>query len=169
MDRMLFHEINRLSGRNKEVDQFFVFISRYIKYIFALVLIIMWFQKQPYKKIVYNSAISVVVNVCLTTVVNWFYFKPRPYMLQNVNVLIRSKRNSAFPSKHTLLTFAVAVSTLMYRKTIGFLLLFASCLTGFSRIWTGVHYPLDILSSAFVGSFVSVLVNRILIMMKIQS
>ncbi|WP_429758516.1 phosphatase PAP2 family protein [Bacillus sp. S14(2024)] len=34
-------------------------------------------------------------------------------------------------------------------------------LTGFSRIWSGQHYPSDIIGSALIGSLTSIVVNVI--------
>ncbi|ADE68636.1 hypothetical protein BMQ_1604 [Priestia megaterium QM B1551] len=72
-----------------------------------------------------------------------FYFKPRPFMERRVGILIPSKMDSSFLSKHTLLAFAVSTSIFLHKRILGSVMLGLSLLTGFSRIWLGHHYPSD--------------------------
>jgi undecaprenyl-diphosphatase len=59
---------------------------------------------------------------------------------------------TSFPSSHTAVTLAVAITLLPFLARplaaagIGF-----AILTGWSRVYLGVHYPLDILGGAGIG------------------
>ena len=77
-------------------------------------------------------------------------------------MLIPSKTNSSFLSKHTLLAFAIATSIYLRERILGAVLLGVSVLTGFSRIWVGHHYPSDIIRSAFISIFTSVGTDKVL-------
>lgn len=86
-----------------------------------------------------------------------------------MRLLIPSKNNSSFPSKHTVLAFALATSVLLRERLFGSIMWFLAILTGFSRIWLGHHYPFDIigiLTSIAIGgtthlfnSFVTWIIN----------
>ncbi|MEH7012481.1 phosphatase PAP2 family protein, partial [Neobacillus niacini] len=95
------------------------------------------------------------------SIIKLVYFKPRPFSKIRVNLLapIPSKKDSTFPSKHTTLAFAVAISVLFYKRTLGCILSILASLAGFSRIWMGQHYPSDIIGSALIGSIVATCVN----------
>lgn len=69
-----------------------------------------------------------------------------------------------FVSSHAANTFAVAMfSSLLFRvKRSIFLLFFWAAMVSYSRIYLGVHYPLDILGGALLGIFISLLIYFIL-------
>lgn len=103
----------------------------------------------------------------------WVYYlkiivaEPRPFIvLPNVIQLISVNESYGFPSGHAASSFAACmVIGLKYRlhikgKTYRLLyplLVFAS-LIAFSRVYTGVHYPLDVIFGAIVGILSALLV-----------
>ena len=82
-------------------------------------------------------------------------------MKHRVGILIPSKMDSTFPSKHTLLVFAISTSIFLYDRILGSIMWILSVLTGFSRIWVGHHYPSDIIGSAFIASMTSIMLEKI--------
>lgn len=160
MDQKLFKMINDLAGRNDLVDLIMVFASKKMRYIFAFVLFFMWLCDRPCKKIFYRSVISIMINVCLNFLIKQLKYRPRPFMTRKANLLLHSKTDSTYTSKHTLLTFAVSTTLYMYNKFIGIIMFGMAVITGVSRIWTGAHYPSDIVRSAFIGSMVSLVIDR---------
>ncbi len=86
--------------------------------------------------------------------------EPRPFaVLPNVIQLVSESEAYGFPSGHSASSFAVMmVIGLKYRlhikgksyRLLYPLLAFAS-LIAFSRVYVGVHYPLDVIFGAFVG------------------
>lgn len=77
-----------------------------------------------------------------------------------MRLLIPSKNNSSFPSKHTALAFALSTSVLLRERLFGSIMWFLAILTGFSRIWLGHHYPFDIIGSAFIGILISMAIDN---------
>jgi undecaprenyl-diphosphatase len=72
--------------------------------------------------------------------------------------------DSSFPSDHTTLFFAFGFSLWIERpailRRVGEGLLVLACAVGWSRIYLGAHYPLDILGAAVIG-FVSAMLFSI--------
>jgi undecaprenyl-diphosphatase len=68
-------------------------------------------------------------------------------------------------SAHAASSMALAIFLgLLFRKTykyLVFLLLFWASIVGFSRIYLGVHYPLDILTGMVIGALVGFLIYKI--------
>lgn len=63
----------------------------------------------------------------------------------------------SFPSGHTADNFAAAaVLTLFYRRR-GWIYFLVATAVGYSRIYTGSHWPSDVLASAFLGTGLGVL------------
>ena len=69
--------------------------------------------------------------------------------------------DSAFPSEHTVIAFALAVTVFMHDRKVGWVFLICAILIGIARVIANVHYPIDIIGGAFLGTIVAVLVEKI--------
>ncbi len=156
MDLKLFQLINRLSGRFSTADKLMILISNRVRYVYLFIIVVMLFKNRFNKKIALETGLSVAISLAVQFFIHLFYFKPRPFMKRRVGILIPSKMDSSFPSKHTLLAFAASSTVLMFHRSLGKIMIWMSVLTGLSRIWVGHHYPSDIVGSAFLGSLASV-------------
>ncbi|MFO1445175.1 undecaprenyl-diphosphatase [Bacillus sp. Bva_UNVM-123] len=161
MDYKAFRFINQLSGHCRPLDLLMIFISNKIRYVFIFVIIFMWIKKSRYRILALNSIFSMGVSFFIYKIIKIFYFKPRPFMNRRVGILIPSKVDSSFPSKHTILVYAISTTIYLRNRLLGAIMLFLSSLTGFSRIWLGHHYPLDIIGSATIASITSYVINQI--------
>ncbi|WP_258831248.1 undecaprenyl-diphosphatase [Peribacillus frigoritolerans] len=161
MNYKVFKSINQLSRNCSPIDLLMILISKKIRFVFIFVLIFMWFKNNSYKKVSCNAVISVGVNLFINTLIKLFYFKPRPFIKRRVGILIPSKMDSSFPSKHTLLVFAISTSIFLYDRVLGSIMWVLSVLTGFSRIWVGHHYPSDIIGSALIATMTSIILDKI--------
>jgi undecaprenyl-diphosphatase len=161
MDYMIFRAINQFAGRYRLLDRLMITFSQKLPYVFFLILILMWFRNNFHKKITFYTFISIGLSMLLNKVIKLSYFKARPFTKIRVHLLppSPSKKNSSFPSKHTILAFAGATSVLFYNRVLGSLMYLLAVLMGFSRIWMGHHFPSDILGSAFLGSLTSIVVK----------
>jgi undecaprenyl-diphosphatase len=157
MDYRLFRAINQNACRYQLLDTIMITISQKLRYLYVILLLIMWFRNNFYRKVIIYAGISVVVSILLHFFIKLVYFKPRPFLKYRVHLLppAPSKNNSSFPSKHTTLAFAAATSVLLYKRLVGSIMLILAFLTGFSRIWMGQHFPSDIVGSALLGSLTS--------------
>jgi len=69
----------------------------------------------------------------------------------------------SFVSSHATNTFAFAVFTSLYfnKKKISYLLIFWAIIVSYSRIYLGVHYPLDVFGGAILGVIIGVIIFKI--------
>lgn len=160
MNNKVFKFINQFSGRCFPIDLLMILVSNKIRYVFIIVLIFMWFRNDSYKKVSCNAVKSMGITLLIHTLIKLFYFKPRPFVKHRVGILIHSKADSTFPSKHTLLVFAMSTSIFLYDRVLGSIMWVLSVLTGFSRIWVGHHYPFDIIGSAFIATMTSIILGK---------
>ncbi|PWW29712.1 PAP2 superfamily protein [Cytobacillus oceanisediminis] len=160
MDVKIFNAINRISGRFAPLDLLMILISNKARYVFLFTLAAMWLAKGPARRTAKKAAFASLLALVLNRIIKLFYFKPRPFVRSKVGILIPSKRDSTFPSKHTVLVFAASVVIRSGNRFIGRVLCWLSALTGFSRIWAGHHYPSDIIGSALIGSAVGWITDR---------
>jgi undecaprenyl-diphosphatase len=160
MNDKLFNSLIPLSRRCTPLDWLMILISDKIRYVFVFVLIFMWFRNAASKKVACNAMISGGITLVVHTLIKLCYFKPRPFVNHRVGILIPSKTDSSFPSKHTLLVFAISTSILLYNRTLGYIMSGLSVLAGLSRIWVGHHYPSDIIGSALIATITSIIVDQ---------
>lgn len=158
MDKKLFRAINQFSGHFFILDHVMIFFSNFIRYIYVILIIILGLKCRN-KNIFKQTGISVLISLLINNIIRLFFYKDRPFIKKRVGVLIPSKLDSSFPSKHTLLVFAVSTIALFYHRILGLIMLWMSIITGLSRIWVGHHYPSDIIGSAALGSGVSIIVK----------
>jgi undecaprenyl-diphosphatase len=80
--------------------------------------------------------------------------RPRPYdALDGVRLLVDRESDFSFPSGHTLFVAGGAVILwLSLRGWWAALLTVEAGLVGFSRIYVGVHYPIDVVGGALLGA-----------------
>lgn len=89
------------------------------------------------------------------TFIKPFFARPRPCkVLDHVITLDGCASWNSFPSNHATnaMAAAVIVYCLMSRRW-GSALLISAFMVGLSRIYVGVHYPMDVLGGFLLGSF----------------
>ncbi len=112
------------------------------------------------KKVAILGLIALFISNVAVYLLKPIIAEPRPFLvLGNVHQLITETEIYSFPSGHTANSFAVATLiglkySLKFRnkkfRLIYPLIAFAVVI-GFSRIYIGVHYPLDVIFGALIG------------------
>ena len=96
-------------------------------------------------------------------VISLFYYHSRPFVDNLGTQLVEHAPDSSFPSDHTTFIFSISVMLLFNKSTraIGSVLCFLSLISGLSRVFVGVHYPLDILGAILVATYSSVVIFKL--------
>ena len=118
----------------------------------ALTLAIVWRRPNVFLLVATTWLTMSFVNTLLKFAVQ----RDRPpTIILDPEPLMEVPTTSSFPSGHTSTSFACAyvISRLAPRLTVVVFVLAA--LIGFSRIYVGVHYPLDVLAGAVLGLVVA--------------
>jgi len=79
--------------------------------------------------------------------------RKRPYLvLPEVNTFwSKLLKDHSFPSGHTTAGFSLAVVLATHFPNFGLVSYLLATMVGISRIYTGMHYPSDVLSGALLG------------------
>lgn len=87
------------------------------------------------------------------------------YLVHNV---LRKGGLFGFVSSHAANTFAIFIFTsrIFKNRNYYYLLLFWAILISYSRIYSGVHYPLDLLGGAVLGWFLALVFYKILLFLE---
>lgn len=160
MNLYFFEIINGLAYKSILMDKMMIGISNYLPYVFMATLVCMYlygFYKES--KVLRRTAIDIVtmtiIDMLLSFVIGYIYPEARPFVGHNVNQLIQHVPNSSFPSNHALGTMAIALGLIAPYRTCGIVFACLAIVVGVSRVYVGVHYPIDILG----GFALALLIN----------
>ena len=150
----LFSWINASPEASNASINFAIFIANDLLY--CMILLFAWFwlrgnydtKKQILKAFIFTS-IAILVSQCISHV----YYHPRPFVMEVGRTLIYHAPNGSFPSDHMLIFSSIAFSYLFSaQRKLGIFLLVMAWLVAWSRVYLGVHFPLDMLG-AFLLAF----------------
>lgn len=87
----------------------------------------------------------------------------RPFKLYNFipSTFTIPSGNSSFPSIHSAVAFAIAVSIWNHNKKLGNRFLVLAVLVAAGRVLSGVHYLHDVIAGALIGVVIGILVKRL--------
>ena len=151
----LFNLINGIAGQNLFLDYLMIGFT----HLGIVVLAIIILMKKD-KKLIIKSLLSMTLTFVIDFVINSIYYKPRPFVDHQVNKLINKSASSSFPSGHSMRAFALAQNIYSKDKRLGLLSYFIAAMVAISRIYVGVHYPIDVFIGALIGIFCGWLVER---------
>jgi len=79
--------------------------------------------------------------------------RPRPYeVIADAVLRQQPAHGTSFPSSHTAVTVAVVIALLPFLpRALAVVAIAYAVLVGWSRVYLGVHYPLDVLGGAGIG------------------
>ena len=150
----LFSWINASPEASNASINFAIFIANDLLY--CMILLFAWFwlrgnydtKKQILKAFIFTS-IAILISQCISHV----YYHPRPFVMEVGRTLIYHAPNGSFPSDHMLIFSSIAFSYLFSaQRKLGISLLVMAWLVAWSRVYLGVHFPLDMLG-AFLLAF----------------
>jgi undecaprenyl-diphosphatase len=169
MDFYLFHFLNQWASQWLCLDTLAIFLAKYLGGLLILLLLawLSWdlvFRKEKYQRTIKVIGLSLGAALfgrfIIVEIVRWLYFRPRPFVAEQVNQLVEHSASGSFPSGHAAFFFALSTVIYLYNKKAGWAFFAASFLIGLSRVFVGIHYPLDILAAALIGIFLGWLTSR---------
>jgi undecaprenyl-diphosphatase len=149
----LFRMVNDLGKEYEFLNPVVIFLGEYTLYVLCLGLMVYWFTRTRENRLmIMNGVLAFAVAEVLGKVSGLLYSHNQPFaVLANVNQLVAHEIDNSFPSDHTILFFAISFSIWLVRMREGWLWLALAVAVGVSRIWVGVHYPVDILVGTVYG------------------
>lgn len=150
LDHNLFFIINSIS--NPFLDSFFILITYLGSSVFwVLMILLFWMEKQ--KKVSIYLIFAFIIDSISSIFLKYLFIRPRPYeSLSNLKILdFEIEVGPSFPSAHTERAFSGAIILSSIYKKFRIIFFILAFLVGLSRIYIGMHYPIDTLVGAING------------------
>lgn len=97
------------------------------------------------------ASASIILVMATTMVLKVAVARPRPFMVVSGALPVDVESGSSFPSGHASRVFSILDLTRGRNRRMVLVGYVVAGLVGFSRVYIGVHYPLDVLGGAVLG------------------
>ncbi|MFG2736919.1 phosphatase PAP2 family protein [Streptomyces harbinensis] len=102
------------------------------------------------------AGVSYLINQPISS----FVARPRPFIDHpDLHVLVQGKEGWSFVSDHSAGAMAIAVGLLLVHRRIGIAAIALAIVQGVGRVFTGVHYPTDVLGGFALATAVALLLS----------
>jgi undecaprenyl-diphosphatase len=161
VNERLFLAVNRLSHHSAFLDALMIFCARYIPFILVAFLAYLWILgRETGRRAAVRAAFSGGMALVLARIVGAGHYQAIPSVLGLGRPLILHAANNSFPSDHVSLSFGIAMSLLFSGSaSLWPQAVLLAALVAFARVFVGVHFPLDVLAGALVGTSASLLIH----------
>ncbi len=158
MNSALEATINGWAGSNGFLDRVMIFSAADLIFFAVPLLALLWFwpgqpkQRALNQRIAAAAGMAGVLGLAIAAVVSHLHMELRPFVAQaSTHLLVKHAPDNSFPSDHATASFAVGSAIVWWRRTLGVGTLIAALLIGFARVFTGLHWPVDIVVGDAIG------------------
>ena len=159
-DHSTFVSINHPEG--KTVNKIMVDLSKYGREAvwIGVTAMLFVFGRKDGRKAAVLLTITFLILIPLGTVLKSEIDRQRPVPLSSDNLLIQNDTDPSFPSGHaTIVSGGAAILLLRFNRgkqiIASIILAIEAVLVAYSRIYTGVHYPMDVVGGILLGTGVA--------------
>ncbi|MEV6849184.1 phosphatase PAP2 family protein [Actinoplanes sp. NPDC051411] len=155
MNYRLFNLINSAAGRWAVVDDVMRFAAVYLVYlVFSIAgAVVLYALLRRRFRAVLGFGATLVLAFGLGQTLAHISRERRPFQDHPVHQLIPHAAGVGMPSDHATAAFAIAFGLLVFlSRPAGIALTPLAILIGLARVWTGVHYPGDILAAVLIAA-----------------
>jgi undecaprenyl-diphosphatase len=153
IDTLLLNLIASL--RNDVLNKFFIFFDKYINYmLLAIFITLIPFIKKEKRFILLSKLWAGFISAgIISYILKFFIERPRPL------ISLLEKSMNSFPSGHATVIFTIFIILFYNLKKYKYLWLALAVLTGFSRMYLGVHYFTDVIGGIIIGLLLGININ----------
>jgi undecaprenyl-diphosphatase len=158
IDRSTFLYINH-NITNTVFDVIFPDL-RLLTYVFwSLLIAYFWFKNE--RRLALLMAFGIIAGVIFTYPLKLIIDRTRPYeLIASTRLLTPPESDPSFPSGHTELSFIAATIVSEFHPEYGKYLYAFSFIVALSRIYVGVHFPIDVIGGMIIG----ILIGKIILL-----
>jgi len=156
LDLALFNAIHRFWGTSRALDAVGTFLANTLTYLMVIGMVVFIFYAAHSNR----ERIFVLAEMLLVFILSRFLItgtiavlvgRPRPFVTLGFEPPFMPLTSGAFPSGHVSALFAISFIMFGYSTPWGVVYLALSLLVGIGRVFTGLHWPSDVLAAILIG------------------
>ncbi|AXN02248.1 undecaprenyl-diphosphate phosphatase [Candidatus Purcelliella pentastirinorum] len=160
-NKEIFLYINATPSSSFLLINLSIFLAKYIIYSIPIFVIYNWFFVNEFNvyfkhELVLKSILGIIYSLFYSLIFGKIYPSNRP-VFENFGYcyFVEHAFNQSYPSHHGSVAFTFSFILIKLRLfKCGILFLLMSFFISWSRIYLGLHWPIDILGSIFIGFLV---------------
>ena len=133
-----------------------IIIAKYVVFIIPLWMVGCWLWRSPaYRGTLVFAIVTAMFALLLSKMIGFIWHTPRPFVLDIGHTYLAHAPDASFPSDHATFMWAVSLCLLTQidLRFEGIIFLLLAILVGWSRVFVGIHFPVDIVGGFLIATF----------------
>ena len=157
LNNSLFYLINATPDSAQWMISLAIFIAKDLISIVPLLAVVLWLWGPPdqvmlQRQLVIKMAIALIVGLTISWLMGHLFPHDRPFVNHIGYNFLHHAADDSFPSDHGTVIFTFALAFLFWHRLwTGALLMGVAVAIAWSRVYLGVHWPLDMLGGLLAG------------------
>lgn len=149
----LFHLLNVPEQASIWMINYASLIAHDLVYLFLLIFAVAWLRGgHEVKTGIIKAAIFTAITLSISEVLSTILNTPRPFVMEVGRTLIEHASTGSFPSNHMSIFSGIAFAYYFSaQRDLGRILLWTAWLVAWSRVYVGVHFPIDMVGAFLIA------------------